>query len=70
MGIHGVAVCLGTDVYIVRGDAVRGIRQDINSDICISLISIKEYIRYFGLSREDNLFCSLTSALYLLAPIK
>ena len=66
--IYGAAVCLGSDVYIVRGDAVRGIRQDINSDICISLISIKEYIRYFGFSREDNLFCPSLAA-YLLSPL-
>lgn len=66
--IHGAAVCVDKDVYIVRGDAVRGIRKDIKSDICISLINIKEYIRYFGFSREDNLFCSSLAA-YLLSPL-
>ena len=67
-GVFGGAVCLKNDVYIINSPEITDIRRDVNDDIALSFISIKEYIKHFDLSAEDNLFdCSV--AAYLTDPL-
>ena len=65
--IYGAAIAVGEDIYIVRGD-ISDLRRDIKSEICISFISLKEYIPYFSLDEEDNLFDASVAA-YLISPL-
>ena len=75
LGIHpiqgdvtGGAVTFGGNTYIVRESTVMGIRQDIDSDVVISMISLKDYVRPLSLAETDKLFdCSV--AAYLIDPL-
>ena len=67
-GIFGGAVCVKDKVYIVNSPELTDIRKDVDAGIAISFISLKEFIKHFELSDEDNLFdCSV--AAYLVDPL-
>ena len=66
--VTGGAVSFSDKTYIVRESSISGIRKDIDSDVVISMISLKDYIQSLGLQEEDKLFdCSV--AAYLLDPL-
>lgn len=66
--LYGGAVSVGDDIYIVRGNELKNLRKDIPSDVTISFVGLKEYINYFVLEEEDNLFCASLGA-YLCDPL-
>ena len=66
--LYGAAVSVGDDIYIVRGNELKNLWKDIPSDVTISFVGLKEYINYFGLEEEDNLFCASLGA-YLADPL-
>ena len=66
--VTGGAVSFSDKTYIVRENSISGIRKDIDSDVVISMISLKDYIQSLDLQEEDKLFdCSV--AAYLLDPL-
>ncbi len=66
--IMGGAVALEDKVYIVNDFDISKLRQDVNSDICISFMSIKEYISVMNLNEKDLLFDASLAA-YLARPL-
>ena len=66
--VFGGSVTFGDKTYIIRENKLADIRKDIDPDILISMISIKEYITPLELNEEDKLF-DLSVAAYLLDPL-
>ena len=67
-GVFGGAVSLKDEVYIINSPEITDIRKDVDSNIAVSFISLKEFIKHFDLTADDNLFdCSVAS--YLIDPL-